>query len=123
MATFDSTSFQDRMEILNTLLIGMGSGLVLGVLGMILFTADKADEYPFLGLLPAGLVVMDLGVGTQVVAAGLLLMSGLFGYYLMIFIWRGRPKLFALKPSQARRSPTSSEGITLLSRTIPPLHT
>ena len=61
MATFDSTSFQDRMEILNTLLIGMGIGLVLGVLGMILFTADKADEYPFLGLLPAGLVVMDLG--------------------------------------------------------------
>ena len=84
------------MEILNTLLVGMGTGLVLGVLGMILFTADKADEHPFLGLIPAGLVVMDLGVGSQIVAAGLLLMSGLFGYYLMVFIWRGRPKLFAL---------------------------
>ncbi|HIC49783.1 MAG TPA: hypothetical protein EYP00_07790 [Dehalococcoidia bacterium] len=101
------------MEILNTLLIGMGSGLVLGVLGMILFTADKADEYPFLGLLPAGLVVMDLGVGTQVVAAGLLLMSGLFGYYLMIFIWRGRPKLFALAQGHEESAPaTRAETIT-----------
>ena len=113
MATFDSTSFQDRMEILNTLLIGMGIGLVLGVLGMILFTADKADEYPFLGLLPAGLVVMDLGVGAQVVAAGLLLMSGLFGYYLMIFIWRGRPKLFALAQGHEESAPaTRAETIT-----------
>lgn len=84
------------MEILSTLLIGTGTGLVLGVLGMILFTSDKADEYPSLGLLPTGLMVMDLGVGSQVVAAGLLLMSGLFGYYLMIFLWRGRPKLLAL---------------------------
>ena len=101
------------MEILNTLLIGMGIGLVLGVLGMILFTADKADEYPFLGLLPAGLVVMDLRVGTQVVAAGLLLMSGLFGYYLMIFIWRGRPKLFALAQGHEESAPaTRAETIT-----------
>jgi hypothetical protein len=91
----------------------MGSGLVLGVLGMILFTADKADQYPFLGLLPAGLVVMDLGVGTQVVAAGLLLMSGLFGYYLMIFIWRGRPKLFALAQGHEESAPaTRAETIT-----------
>ena len=101
------------MEILNTLLIGMGIGLVLGVLGMILFTADKADQYPFLGLLPAGLVVMDLGVGTQVVATGLLLMSGLFGYYLMIFIWRGRPKLFALAQGHEESAPaTRAETIT-----------
>ena len=84
------------MEILNTLLIGMGTGLVLGVLGMILFTADKADEHPFLGLLPTGLMVMDLGVGSQIVAAGLLFMSGLCGYYAMIFAWRGRPQLLAL---------------------------
>jgi hypothetical protein len=56
---------------------------------------------------------MDLGVGTQVVAAGLLLMSGLFGYYLMIFIWRGRPKLFALAQGHEESAPaTRVETIT-----------
>jgi len=80
------------METANIFLIGAGTGVVLSIISMLIISAAKAEQYPLGGFLPALWMVADLGVTSQLVVAGLLMMGGMTGYYLILTFWRERPE-------------------------------
>ena len=80
------------METLNIFFIGAGTGVVLSIISMLIISAANADQYPLGGFLPALWMVADLGVTSQLVAAGILMMGGITGYYLLLTFWRERPE-------------------------------
>ena len=80
------------METVNIFLIGAGTGVVLSIISMLIISAANAEQYPLGGFLPALWMVADLGVTSQLVAAGILMMGGMTGYYLGLPFWRERPE-------------------------------
>ena len=83
------------MEILQIIAIGFGSGMLLSVLSIAFFNSSNPEKFPLGGFLPALWLVSDLGGSSQLVEGGLLMMGGMLGYYLILAMWRGRPKSFS----------------------------
>ena len=80
------------METVNIFLIGAGTGVVLSIISMLIISATNAEQYPLGGFLPALWMLADLGVTSQLVVAGILMMGGMTGYYLVLSFWRERPE-------------------------------
>ncbi|MBF0288502.1 MAG: hypothetical protein HQM14_11855 [SAR324 cluster bacterium] len=77
------------MTYAGMLLIGAIIGIACAKI-MVMFITDtaNAEMYPVGGFIPAGMIVFDLGQNSAILGAGVLVMGGLFGYYLLIAIWK-----------------------------------
>ena len=93
---------------LNIFLIGAGTGIVLSIISMLLIGTANAEQYPLGGFLPALWMVADLGVTSQLVAAGILMMGGMTGYYLLLTFWRERPESLKNGVPQQNNDPDDS---------------
>ena len=83
------------MEIFQIITIGFGSGLLLSVLSIAFFNSSNAEKFPLGGFLPALWLVSDLGGSSQLAEAGMLVMGGMLGYYMILSMWRGMPNRFS----------------------------
>ena len=96
------------METLNILLIGAGTGAVFSLISMLLINANNAEQYPIGGFLPALWMVAELGVDSKIVVAGILMMGGMTGYFLILTIWKRRPEaLIKTRPQESQVSGNS----------------
>ena len=80
------------MEFFQILAIGFGSGLLLSVLSIVLFNSANAEKFPLGGFIPALWLLVDIGESSQLIEGGLLVIGGIFGYYLILAMYRGMPK-------------------------------
>jgi len=80
------------METFNIFLIGAGTGTVFSVASMLLINTQNAEQYPLGGFLPALWMVAELGVDSKIVVAGILMMGGMTGYFLILTVWKIRPE-------------------------------
>ena len=96
------------METFNIFFIGAGTGAVFSVISMLLINANNAEQYPVGGLLPALWMVADLGVDSKIVVAGILMMGGMTGYFMILTIWKRRPEaLIKTRPQETHVSGNS----------------
>ena len=72
------------MEAINILLIGFGTGIIFAIISILIINTSNSEKYPVGGFLPALWIVADLGESSKLVAAGLLIMGGITGFYLML---------------------------------------
>ena len=72
------------MEAINILLIGASSGVIFAIISILIINTPNSEKYPVGGFLPALWIVADLGESSKLVAAGLLMMGGITGFYLML---------------------------------------
>ena len=72
------------MEAINILLIGASSGVIFAIISIFIINTPNSEKYPVGGFLPALWMVADLGESSKLVAAGLLMMGGITGFYLML---------------------------------------
>ena len=72
------------MEAINILLIGACTGVIFAIISIFIINTSNSERYPIGGFLPALWVVADLGESSKLVAAGLLMMGGITGFYLML---------------------------------------
>ena len=74
------------MGAINILLIGASTGVIFAIISIILINTSNSERYPIGGFLPALWMVADLGESTKIEAAGLLMMGGITGFYIMLSI-------------------------------------
>ena len=72
------------MEALSILLTGLGTGVLLAKISILIINTSNSEKYPIGGFLPALLIVADLGESSKLEAAGLLMMGGITGFYIML---------------------------------------
>ena len=72
------------MEAINLLLIGASTGVICAIISILIINTSNSERYPVGGFLPALWVVANLGESSKLVAAGLLMMGGISGFYLML---------------------------------------
>ena len=72
------------MEAINILLIGVSTGVIFAIITIIIINTSNSERYPVGGFLPALWVVANLGESSKLVAAGLLMMGGITGFYLIL---------------------------------------
>ena len=75
------------MEYAGIFLIGAIAGIVCAKIMVFLTSTEDAQMYPLGGFVPAILIVFDLGQDSNLLGAAVLIMGGLFGYYLLVTIW------------------------------------
>ena len=93
------------METLDIFLIGAGTGALFSVVSMLLINTNNAEQYPVGGFLPALWMVAELGVDSKIVVAGILMMGGMTGYFLILTIWKSRPEaLIKTRPQETQVS-------------------
>ena len=84
MLTVKTVLNQLFMEAINILLIGASSGVIFAIISILIINTPNSEKYPVGGFLPALWIVADLGESSKLVAAGLLMMGGITGFYLML---------------------------------------
>ena len=72
------------MEAINILLIGASTGVIFAIISILIINTSNSEKYPVGGFLPALWMVADLGESSKLVAAGMLMMGGITGFYLML---------------------------------------
>tara|TARA_B100000945_G_C20292370_1_gene553924 strand:+ start:367 stop:726 length:360 start_codon:yes stop_codon:yes gene_type:complete len=72
------------MEQINILIIGVGTGVIFAIISIIIINTSNSERYPVGGFLPAIWIFADLGESSKLVVAGLLIMGGITGFYLML---------------------------------------
>ncbi len=85
------------MEFPYVLLLGIGTGMFFAVLSMFLIGSQNSRDYPVGGILPLVLVVF-LPAESKLALAGMLFISGLLGFNLMVYFRRGQAALGLLLP-------------------------
>ena len=95
------------METFDIFLIGAGTGSLFSVVSMLLINAKNAEKYPLGGFMPALWMVKELGVDSKIVVAGILMMGGMTGYFLILTIWKSRPE--ALKKTRSQENYASND--------------
>jgi len=78
------------MEILNIFLLGGATGIFISIISMILISARKSEIYPVGGFIPALWMVSDLGISSQIIVVGVLIMGGMTGFFLTLTFWKER---------------------------------
>ena len=96
------------METVNIFIIGAGTGAVLSIISMIIISVANAQQYPVGGFLPALWMLADLGVTSQLVTAGILMMGGMTGYYMLLTFWKERPESLKKRVPQQNDDPDDS---------------
>ena len=72
------------MEAINIVLIGASTGVIFAIISILIINTSNSERYPVGGFLPALWMVADLGESSKLVSAGLLMMGGITGFYLML---------------------------------------
>ena len=72
------------MEAVSILLTGLGTGIIFAIISILIINTSNSEKYPIGGFLPALWMVADLGESSKIEAAGLLMMGGITGFYIMI---------------------------------------
>ena len=86
MLTVKTILNQLFMEAINILLIGASTGAIFAIISILIINTSNSERFPVGGFLPALWMVADLGESSKLVAAGLLIMGGITGFYLMLAI-------------------------------------
>ena len=84
MLTVKTILNQLFMDVINILLIGLSTGVIFAIISIIIINTSNSERYPIGGFLPALWIVADLGESSNLVAAGLLMMGGITGFYLLL---------------------------------------
>ena len=84
MLTVKTVLNQLFMEAINILLIGASTGVIFAIISILIINTSNSERYPVGGFLPALWVIANLGESSKLVAAGLLMMGGISGFYLML---------------------------------------
>ena len=84
MLTVKTILNQLFMDVINILLIGASTGVIFAIISILIINTSNSERYPVGGFLPALWMVADLGESSKLVAAGLLMMGGITGFYLML---------------------------------------
>ena len=104
------------MEAINILLIGASTGLIFAIISILIINTSNSERYPIGGFLPALWVVADLGESSKLVAAGLLMMGGITGFYLMLAFRKLRFETlrnkFQIQPEEKKIKHVTEENIT-----------
>ncbi|MBS1256433.1 MAG: hypothetical protein MAG581_02256 [Deltaproteobacteria bacterium] len=107
------------METLNILFIGAGTGAILAIISMLIINTANSERYPVGGFLPTLWMVLDLGESSKLAAAGILMMGGITGFYLMLSL--RKLKFDTLKNKlkiQTEHNQISKENITVEQETV-----
>ena len=72
------------MEALSIFLTGLGTGVLFAIISILIINTSNSEKYPIGGFLPALWMVADLGESSKIEAAGLLMMGGITGFYIML---------------------------------------
>ena len=103
------------MEAINILLIGACTGVIFAIISILIINTSNSERYPVGGFLPALWMVADLGESSKLVAAGLLMMGGITGFYLMLAIRKLRFETlrnkFQIQPEEKQVKPVTEENI------------
>ena len=86
MLTVKTILNQLVMDVINILLIGACTGVIFAIISILIINTSNSERYPIGGFLPALWIIADLGESSKLVAAGLLMMGGITGFYLMLAI-------------------------------------
>tara|TARA_Y100001970_G_scaffold292852_1_gene436163 strand:- start:3141 stop:3494 length:354 start_codon:yes stop_codon:yes gene_type:complete len=78
------------MDFLNIFLLGGVTGIIFSLVSMVFISAHYSEIYPVGGFIPALWMVHDLGISSQIVVAGILIMGGMTGFYLTLTFWKER---------------------------------
>ena len=79
------------MEYLNIFLLGIASGIFFSLISMILIGAKNSEIYPVGGFMSALWMIDELGITSQIIVAGILVMGGMTGFYLTLTFWKESP--------------------------------
>jgi len=103
------------MEAINILLIGASTGVIFAIISILIITTSNSEKYPVGGFLPALWMVADLGESSKLVAAGLLMMGGITGFYLMLAFRKLRFETlrnkFQIQPEEKQVKQVTEENI------------
>ena len=103
------------MEAINILLIGACTGVIFAIISILIINTSNSERYPIGGFLPALWVVADLGESSKLVAAGLLMMGGITGFYLMLAFRKLRFETlrnkFQIQPEEKQVKQVTEENI------------
>ena len=72
------------MESINILLTGLGTGVIFGIISILIINTSNSEKYPIGGFLPTLWIIADFGASSKIEAAGLLMMGGITGFYIML---------------------------------------
>ena len=72
------------MEAVSILLTGLGTGIIFAIISILIINTSNSEKYPIGGFLPALLIVADIGESSKLETAGLLIMGGITGFYIML---------------------------------------
>ena len=78
------------MDYFNIFLLGFSSGLIFSIVSMLLISARNSEKYPVGGFIPSLRMLSDLGMASQIIVAGILVMGGMTGFYLTLTFWKER---------------------------------
>ena len=103
------------MDVINILLIGASTGLIFAIISILIINTYNSERYPVGGFLPALWMVADLGESSKLVAAGLLMMGGITGFYLMLAFRKLRFETlrnkFQIQPEEKQVKQVTEENI------------
>ena len=103
------------MEAINILLIGASTGVIFAIISILIINTSNSERYPIGGFLPALWMVADLGESSKLVAAGLLMMGGITGFYLMLAFRKLRFETlrnkFQIQPEEKQVKKVTEENI------------
>ena len=115
MLTVKTILNQLFMEAINILLIGASTGVIFAIISILIINTSNSERYPVGGFLPALWMVADLGESSKLVAAGLLMMGGITGFYLMLAFKKLRfetlRKKFQIQPEEKQVKQVTEENI------------
>ena len=119
MLTVKTILNQLFMEAINILLIGASSGVIFAIISILIINTPNSEKYPVGGFLPALWMVADLGESSKLIAAGLLMMGGITGFYIMLAFRKLKFESFRNKLQfQTDDKPVSDENISGSKNTI-----
>ena len=115
MLTVKTILNQLFMEAINILLIGACTGVIFAIISILIINTSNSERYPIGGFLPALWMVADLGESSKLVAAGLLMMGGITGFYLMLAFRKLRFETlrnkFQIQPEEKQVKQVTEENI------------
>ena len=100
------------MEYLNIFLIGIASGILFSLISMILIGAKNSEIYPVGGFMSALWMIDDLGITSQIIVAGILVMGGMTGFYLTLTFWKERPFIYHNKEGKTKNFDKKNDEIS-----------
>ena len=122
MLTVKTILNQLFMEAINILLIGASTGVIFAIISILIINTSNSERYPVGGFLPALWIVADLGESSKLVAAGLLMMGGITGFYLMLAFRKLRfealKNKFQIQPEEKQVNQVTEETIAEVQGTI-----